>query len=166
MKFASNLYLQSWRLRDPQAYTQLCQRLTEIESAKNIGGQPPDLPFHAPEVYPAIVSSLDVPVSLALLRRIPGCASSLKNPLERSGHRQGTEQDRPQRFRRETGLPHRSLPLAKTPYRNLLVLRFGNGIFEPLWNRNYVDHVQITASETLGVERRGGFMKLPVRSAI
>jgi glucose-6-phosphate 1-dehydrogenase len=39
----------------------------------------------------------------------------------------------------------------------LLVLRFGNGIFEPLWNRNYVDHVQITASETLGVERRGGF---------
>src|SRR5213079_629350 len=35
--------------------------------------------------------------------------------------------------------------------------RFGNGIFEPLWNRNYVDHVQITASETLGVERRGGF---------
>ena len=40
---------------------------------------------------------------------------------------------------------------------NLLVLRFGNGIFEPLWNRNYVDHVQITAAETLGVERRGGF---------
>ncbi|HZC65282.1 MAG TPA: glucose-6-phosphate dehydrogenase, partial [Candidatus Dormibacteraeota bacterium] len=35
--------------------------------------------------------------------------------------------------------------------------RFGNGIFEPLWNRNYVDHIQITAGETLGVERRGGF---------
>src|SRR5207249_4702211 len=47
--------------------------------------------------------------------------------------------------------------LGRDTVQNLLVLRFGNGIFEPLWNRNYVDHVQITASETLGVERRGGF---------
>jgi glucose-6-phosphate 1-dehydrogenase len=47
--------------------------------------------------------------------------------------------------------------LGKDTVQNLLVLRFSNGIFEPLWNRNYVDHVQITASETLGVERRGGF---------
>ena len=39
----------------------------------------------------------------------------------------------------------------------MLVFRFGNGIFEPLWNRNYIDHVQITAAESLGVERRGGF---------
>jgi glucose-6-phosphate 1-dehydrogenase len=47
--------------------------------------------------------------------------------------------------------------LGKDTVQNLLVLRFGNGIFEPLWNRNYVDHVQITAGETLGVEKRGGF---------
>src|SRR5258708_1180423 len=47
--------------------------------------------------------------------------------------------------------------LGKDTVQNLLVLRFGNGIFEPLWNRNYVDHVQITASQTLRVERRGGF---------
>src|SRR5258707_3419263 len=47
--------------------------------------------------------------------------------------------------------------LGKDTVQNLLVLRFGNGIFEPLWNRNYVDHVEITAAETLGVERRGGF---------
>ena len=44
-----------------------------------------------------------------------------------------------------------------TAVQNLLVLRFGNGIFEPLWNRNYVEHVQITAAETLGVEQRGAF---------
>src|SRR6266481_761612 len=47
--------------------------------------------------------------------------------------------------------------LGKDTVQNLLVLRFSNGIFEPLWNRNYVDHVEITAAETLGVERRGGF---------
>ena len=39
----------------------------------------------------------------------------------------------------------------------MLVFRFGNGIFEPLWNRNYIDHVQITAAESLGVERRAAF---------
>ncbi len=47
--------------------------------------------------------------------------------------------------------------LGKETVQNMLVFRFGNGIFEPLWNRNYIDHVQITAGESLGVERRGGF---------
>ena len=47
--------------------------------------------------------------------------------------------------------------LGKDTVQNLLVLRFGNGIFEPLWNRNYVDHVQITAAESLGVEQRAAF---------
>jgi glucose-6-phosphate 1-dehydrogenase len=46
--------------------------------------------------------------------------------------------------------------LAKDTVRNLLVLRFANTIFEPLWNRGHVDHVQITAAETIGVEGRGG----------
>ena len=36
-------------------------------------------------------------------------------------------------------------------------MRFGNGIFEPLWNREHIDHVQITAAETVGVEGRGSF---------
>jgi len=47
--------------------------------------------------------------------------------------------------------------LAKETVQNLLVLRFANGIFEPVWNRRYVDHVQITASETLGVAHRGPY---------
>ena len=47
--------------------------------------------------------------------------------------------------------------LGKETVQNLLVFRFANGIFEPIWNRNYVNHVQITVAETLGVERRGPF---------
>ncbi len=47
--------------------------------------------------------------------------------------------------------------LGKETVRNLLVFRFGNLIFEPLWNRRYVDHVQITVAESIGVEDRGSF---------
>jgi glucose-6-phosphate 1-dehydrogenase len=47
--------------------------------------------------------------------------------------------------------------LGKETVQNLLVFRFGNGIFEPVWNRNYIDHVQITAAESIGVEGRGGY---------
>jgi glucose-6-phosphate 1-dehydrogenase len=50
--------------------------------------------------------------------------------------------------------------LAKETVQNLLVLRFANGIFEPVWNRRYVDHVQITAAETLGVEHRGPYYEV------
>src|SRR5467141_783884 len=47
--------------------------------------------------------------------------------------------------------------LGKETVQNILVLRFANGIFEPVWNRDHVDHVQITAAETVGVEGRGRF---------
>jgi glucose-6-phosphate 1-dehydrogenase len=47
--------------------------------------------------------------------------------------------------------------LGKETVQNLLVLRFGNAIFEPIWNRRYVDHVQITVAEDLGVGTRGGY---------
>ena len=47
--------------------------------------------------------------------------------------------------------------LGKETVQNILVFRFANGIFEPIWNRLHIDHVQITVAETLGVERRGGY---------
>ena len=47
--------------------------------------------------------------------------------------------------------------LGKETVRNLMVFRFGNGIFEPVWNRSYVDHIQITVAESIGVEARGAF---------
>ncbi len=47
--------------------------------------------------------------------------------------------------------------LGKETVQNILAFRFGNGIFEPLWNRRYIDHIQITAAESIGVEGRGGY---------
>ncbi len=47
--------------------------------------------------------------------------------------------------------------LGKDTVRNILVFRFANSVYEPIWNRRYVDHVQITAAETLGIEHRGGY---------
>jgi len=47
--------------------------------------------------------------------------------------------------------------LGKETVQNIIMFRFGNGIFEPIWNRRYIDHVQITAAETVGVESRGGY---------
>ena len=47
--------------------------------------------------------------------------------------------------------------LGKETVRNLMVFRFGNSLFEPLWNRRYVDHIQITVAESMGIENRGAF---------
>ncbi len=47
--------------------------------------------------------------------------------------------------------------LGKETVQNILAFRFGNGIFEPLWNRRYIDHIQITAAESIGVEGRGAY---------
>lgn len=47
--------------------------------------------------------------------------------------------------------------LGKETVQNIMVFRFANGIFEPIWNRRYIDHVQITVAERLGVEQRGGY---------
>ena len=47
--------------------------------------------------------------------------------------------------------------LGKETAQNILVLRFANAIFEPIWNTRYIDHIQITAAETLGVEGRAGY---------
>jgi glucose-6-phosphate 1-dehydrogenase len=76
----------------------------------------------------------------------------------------GHDLDSGKRLNREVGKVFRESQvyridhyLGKETVRNLLVFRFGNGIFEPLWNRRYVDHVQITVAESIGIENRGAF---------
>ncbi|TFG69061.1 MAG: glucose-6-phosphate dehydrogenase [Thermomicrobiales bacterium] len=76
----------------------------------------------------------------------------------------GHDLDSARRLNREVGKVFRESQvyridhyLGKETVRNLLVFRFGNGIFEPLWNRRYVDHIQITVAESIGIESRGAF---------
>src|SRR5579864_8078000 len=155
--FASNLFYCAGEYANPESYAQLCKRLTELEAAKNLGGNRLFYLSTPPEVYPDIVQQLGRaciarPVSPNSWTRI-----IIEKPFGRDlASAKALNQivlnvfDEKQVYR----IDHY---LGKDTVQNLLVLRFGNGIFEPLWNRNYVDHVQITAAETLGVERRGGF---------
>ena len=76
----------------------------------------------------------------------------------------GHDLDSARRLNREVGKVFRESQvyridhyLGKETVRNLLVFRFANGIFEPLWNRRYVDHIQITVAESIGIENRGSF---------
>jgi glucose-6-phosphate 1-dehydrogenase len=155
--FASNLYYQAGEYGNADDYSKLAKRLQELESEKKLGGNRLFYLSTPPEVYPQIVEQL----GRAGLAK-PGTPNSwvriiIEKPFGRdlASAKELNEIvlsvfDEAQVYR----IDHY---LGKDTVQNLLVLRFSNGIFEPLWNRNYVDHVQITAAETLGVERRGGF---------
>jgi glucose-6-phosphate 1-dehydrogenase len=156
-EFASNLYYVHGDYGNDAAYAQLAKRLEEIDAQKQLGGNRLFYCSTPPEVYPEIVEHL----GRAGLARPSSPNSWVRIIIEKPFGRdlQSAKElnkivlnvfEEKQVYR----IDHY---LGKDTVQNLLVLRFGNGIFEPLWNRNYVDHVQITASETLGVERRGGF---------
>ena len=155
--FASNLHYNAGDYSDQQAYAALAKRLAELEADKNLGGNRLFYLSTPPEVYPDIIEQL----GRAGLSRPANPNSWVRTIVEKPfGRNLATAKELNKKVQCvfEEGQVYRiDHYLGKDTVQNLLVLRFGNGIFEPLWNRNYVDHVQITASETLGVERRGGF---------
>src|SRR5271166_2673412 len=155
--FASSLYYSSGDYSDPQAYQQLIKRLTELEADKKLGGNRLFYLSTPPEVYPHIVEQL----GRAGLAR-PASPNSwvriiIEKPFGRDLATAKALNKTVLNVFEEKQIYRIDHYLGKDTVQNLLVLRFSNGIFEPLWNRNYVDCVQITAAETLGVERRGGF---------
>src|ERR1700704_5584315 len=156
-EFAANLYYQEGEYGNAEDFKKLAQRLDELSAEKKLGGNRLFYLSTPPEVYPHIVeqlghaglakpSSPDAWVRIIIEKPFGRDLASAKE-LNKKVLCVFEEQ---QVYR----IDHY---LGKDTVQNLLVLRFANGIFEPLWNRNYVDHVQITAGETLGVERRGGF---------
>ena len=155
--FASSLYYCAGDYANPESYAQLCKRLTELEASKNLGGNRLFYLSTPPEVYPDIVKQL----GRACIAR-PVSPNSwthiiIEKPFGRDLASAKALNEIVLNVFDEKQVYRIDHYLGKDTVQNLLVLRFGNGIFEPLWNRNYVDHVQITAAETLGVERRGGF---------
>jgi glucose-6-phosphate 1-dehydrogenase len=156
-EFSSNLYYSAGEYGDADSYLKLAKRLAEVDAEKKLGGNRLFYLSTPPEVYPDIVEQL----GRAGLARPANPNSWVRIIIEKPFGRDLASARALNKIVlnvfEEKQVYRIDHYLGKDTVQNLLVLRFGNGIFEPLWNRNYVDHVQITAAETLGVERRGGF---------
>ncbi len=145
---------------DPHTYARLRQVLEEVDIASGIaGGTGNRLYYFAapPSTFPTLIaglgeSGLSKPTTAEGFSRVV-IEKPFGHDLQSAAHLDAKLHehfDEAQVFR----IDHY---LGKETVQNLLALRFSNTIFEPLWNRNYVDHVEITVAETLGVGHRGGF---------
>ena len=156
-EFAKNLYYSHGDYSDQNSYAELAKIVQSLDAEKNLGGNRLFYLSTPPEVYPHIVEQL----GRAGLAHPANPNSWVRIIIEKPFGRDLASAKELNKIVlnvfQEKQVYRIDHYLGKDTVQNLLVLRFGNGIFEPLWNRNYVDHVQITASETLGVERRGGF---------
>jgi glucose-6-phosphate 1-dehydrogenase len=139
--------------KDAAVYRRLAARLKEIDAAGGV------LFYLAipPGAYATVIEQLgaagfSAPASAPAWRRVIvekpfGTDLGSARELNRLVHRHFDED---QVFR----IDHY---LGKETVQNLMVFRFANGMFEPIWNRRYIDHIQITAAETVGVERRAAY---------
>ena len=140
---------------DPADYAGLKIELDRIDKAKSIGGNRLFYLATAPEFFAGIVENIGAHGMSHPKRGLVGVV--IEKPF---GHDLASARDLNQRVNavfHESQVFRIDHYLGKETVQNILVFRFANGIFEPIWNRNYIDHVQITASETLGVEGRGPF---------
>src|SRR5246127_4366086 len=155
--FSSNLYYSAGEYGDPNSYANLAKRLAEIDAEKKLGGNRLFYLSTPPEVYPDIVEQL----GRAGLAKPSNPNSWVRIIIEKPFGRDLASARELNKIVldvfEEKQVYRIDHYLGKDTVQNLLVFRFGNGIFEPLWNRNYIDHVQITAGEMLGVEARAAF---------
>jgi glucose-6-phosphate 1-dehydrogenase len=148
---ASRLFYLAGELSDPKLYKALGARLREIDGDEGVLfylAIPPDV--YAPvieQLGAANLSRTERGWRRIIVEKPFGSDLASARELNRTAHEHF---DEAQIFR----IDHY---LGKETVQNLLVFRFGNGMFEPVWNRRYIDHVQITAAETVGVERRAAY---------
>jgi glucose-6-phosphate 1-dehydrogenase len=155
--FAERVCYQHVDFADPAGFDALTERLDALDHEKGTRGNRLYYLATQPAQFAEICGQLG--------------RAGLDHELHDGGWRRiviekpfGHDSESARRLNREVGKVFRESQvyridhyLGKETVRNLLVFRFGNGIFEPLWNRRYVDHVQITVAESIGIESRGAF---------
>jgi len=154
-KFAQGLRYISGQPHHPEEYKKLAAALEQLDRERGTGGNRVYYLAVPPSSFSPIVRNLQ---SAGLEHAEHGWARVIiekpfGHDLEsaKALNRELTEVFREEQIYR---IDHY---LGKETVQNLLVFRFANGIFEPIWNRRYVDNVQITAAETLGVENRAAY---------
>jgi glucose-6-phosphate 1-dehydrogenase len=154
-EFVSHISYFPLHFDDPGHYVELKTELNRIDKERGIGGSRLFYLATAPEYFADIIENLG---AQGMAQPEQGLvAVVIEKPF---GH--DLESARELNHRVNAVFSERQVfridhYLGKETVQNLLVFRFANGIFEPVWNRNYISHVQITVSETLGVEGRGPF---------
>jgi glucose-6-phosphate 1-dehydrogenase len=155
--FASRIFYHRGDYDEPEAFDALRQRLRPTKGDRE---QPLSCLFYlatppgrfAPVVEQLHAANLLHPVGVPFWSRV-----IIEKPFGRDLASARALNQRLRQFLSEDQLFRIDHYLGKETVQNILVLRFANSLFEPLWNHRYVDHVQLTVSETVGVESRGGY---------
>lgn len=153
--FCQHLYYQAVNTSDAVDYAKLLPRLDELHDKYGTGGNtlyylstPPSLYGIIPECLAAHgLTTEEFGWKRIIIEKPFGYDMDTAKALDVQVHR----------FFEEHQIYRIDHYLGKETVQNLLVLRFSNGLFEPLWNRNFIDYVEITGAESLGVEERGGY---------
>jgi glucose-6-phosphate 1-dehydrogenase len=160
--FSQGIEYHRGEFHDPQAWAELAKRLARIDRDRGTAGNRLFYLAVPPTLYPEIVAQLGAAgLAASGEERQDGKKGWSRVIVEKPfGHDLSSARhlnraisevfDEEQVFR----IDHY---LGKETVQNLAVFRFGNGLFEPIWNRRYIDSVQITVAETVGVEGRGEF---------
>ncbi|MDW8394814.1 MAG: glucose-6-phosphate dehydrogenase [Anaerolineae bacterium] len=157
-RFARALHYQQGDYGCAEDYRILCQRLEAIRHAHGSGGNRLYYLATPPEVYRTIIEH----VGSILCPSAPDFSNGwsriiIEKPFGHDLQSARELNEHVHRWFREDQIYRIDHYLGKETVQNILVFRFANGIFEPIWDRRYVDHVQITVAETIGIGNRGSY---------